>query len=251
MPKRTEDNIKVGARFVSNQGDWCTITDIRNMNNIKIVFDGYENHPTTRSKWLIETGQIKNYYKPVAAGVGFMGEGIFKTSRGHPVYKVWFNMLNRCYNEDLREYNRYGGRDVSVCGEWHNYQNFRVWYEAEYVDGYQIDKDLKFPDSKVYSPETCVFIPNDVNKLLISNNKFRSEHGVGVHPRPSGKFQAAYSQFSKVKTIGTFNTATEAFNAYKFEKEKHIKVVAEMYKEVLHPNVYETLINWEVLRFPE
>ena len=64
MPKRTEDNIRVGSKFESKQGDKFTITEVKDMSNITIVFDGYSSYPTIRSKWLIETGQIKNFYKP-------------------------------------------------------------------------------------------------------------------------------------------------------------------------------------------
>jgi hypothetical protein len=251
MPKRTEDNIVVGARFKNNEGDWFTITSIKTLSLITIVFDGYDNHPTVRSKWLIETGQIKNYYKPSIHNIGFMGEGVYKSSRGHPAYKVWTNMLNRCYDTNLREYGRYGGRGVTVHEVWYNYQNFRLWYEDNYVQGYQLDKDLKVPKSKIYSPDTCLFVPKEINKLLISNNKFRSEFGVGVHPRDSGRFQAAYCCFSKIVPLGTFDTADEAFSVYKQAKEKHIKVVAELYKSSLPVEAYNTLMEWEVLRFPE
>lgn len=251
MPKRTEDNIEVGARFINKVGDWFSIKSIKNMKSIVIEFDGYEDFPTVRSKWLIETGQVKNYYKPVVHGVGFMGEGEYKTSRGHPVYKVWFNMLGRCYDPSVREYNRYGGRGVSVCKEWFSYQNFRSWYEKYHIVDYQVDKDLKVPNSKQYSPDTCIFISSEINKLLISNNKCRSKYGVGVHLRPNGKFQTSYGCFSKTKTIGTYDTADEAFLAYKEAKEAHIKVMADLHREVMHKDAYNTLMNWEVLRFPE
>ena len=251
MPKRTEDNIEVGARFINKVGDWFSIKSIKNMKNIVIEFDGYEDFPTVRSKWLIETGQVKNYFKPSLYGIGFVGEGGTKAGKGLSSYTVWSCMLGRCYNPSVREYNRYGGRGITVCDEWHNYQNFRSWYDKYYIDGYQVDKDLKVPDSKQYSPDTCIFISSEVNKLLISNNKFRSEYGVGVHPRPNGKFQAAYSCFSKITHLGTFDTADEAFLAYKEAKESHIRVMADLHREVLHKDAYNTLMNWEVLRFPE
>lgn len=251
MPKRTEDGIEVGARFKNNQGDQYTLVSVDNLKNIGVVFDNYPDNILYTRKSLILEGFVKNHYKPSLHGVGYIGVGKFSAKSNSPQHNVWSKMIARCYDKTVREFNRYGGRGVYVHKDWHNFQIFHDWFDKNYVEGYQLDKDLKNPDNLVYSPDTCIFIPSPVNKILISNNKFRSEFGVGVHIRPNGKFQASYGCFSKTKTIGTFNSAEEAFSAYKEAKESHIKVVADLYKDVLPVEAYHTLMNWEVLRFPE
>jgi hypothetical protein len=54
-----------------------------------------------------------------------------------------------------------------VCNEWHNFQNFAEWFCKNYCDAsmdkWQLDKDIIVPGNRVYSPETCCFVPNAVN----------------------------------------------------------------------------------------
>lgn len=250
MPKRTEDNINVGSRFKNNDGDWYTIKFIENLKRIGVSFDGFSEVLYTR-KWLITKGNVKNHYKPTVHGVGYIGTGQYSAKSNSRQHNVWIKMLERCYNPDIREFNRYGGRGVYVHESWHNFQIFHKWFDENYLEGCQLDKDLKNPSCLVYSPETCIFIPSPVNKLLISNNKFRSKYGVGVTINKDGFYQAKISLFSKEKFLGLFNNPDDAFKAYKCAKEDHIKVVANMYKKVLPEEAYNTLINWEVVRFPK
>lgn len=46
--------------------------------------------------------------------------------------------------------------------------------------------------------------------------------------------------------MGTFRNEEDAFNAYKLEKEKHIKQLADYYKDTLETNVYNALYNYKV-----
>ena len=80
-------------------------------------------------------------------------------------------MLQRCYRNDER-YKSYRG--VEVAEEWHNYSNFLKWFNAQIYDSscigewkLQLDKDLLSEGGKkIYSPETCCFLPNSINSLL-------------------------------------------------------------------------------------
>jgi len=40
------------------------------------------------------------------------------------LYKVWCNMLNRCDNPDNPNYPLYGGRGITVCDEWKDFNKF-------------------------------------------------------------------------------------------------------------------------------
>ncbi len=37
---------------------------------------------------------------------------------GTPEYRVWQNMIQRCYNPKHPAYARYGGREIEVCKHW-------------------------------------------------------------------------------------------------------------------------------------
>lgn len=66
-------------------------------------------------------------------------------------YKVWHNMMQRCNNSKNHAYKYYGGRNIKVCNEWHNFQNF-------YKD--MGDKPLKLTLDRIdtngnYEPSNC------------------------------------------------------------------------------------------------
>ena len=42
----------------------------------------------------------------------------------HPLSGIWRNMLRRCFNEDSKDYCKYGGRGITVSEEWCNIENF-------------------------------------------------------------------------------------------------------------------------------
>lgn len=46
--------------------------------------------------------------------------------------------------------------------------------------------------------------------------------------------------------LGQFGDKKLAILAYKTAKEEHVKDAAELYKDVIHPDVYNNLMNYEV-----
>lgn len=86
---------------------------------------------------------------------------------------VWYNMMDRCYNKNSRNYQFYGNRGIGVCDPWKDKNIFSKWYTENYIEGWTLDKDILFPDSPVYSPTTCVFVPQGLNSIIakISNPK--------------------------------------------------------------------------------
>ncbi|MFQ2044170.1 hypothetical protein ACK34Y_04075 [Aeromonas veronii] len=89
----------------------------------------------------------------------------------HPAYTCWQNMLKRCYyTRNTTSYN-----PASVCEEWKDFSNFLSWWKNNYVEGFELDKDFKSlmmfgnPHQKLYSPETCQFIPKWMNLIHRTN----------------------------------------------------------------------------------
>ena len=101
-------------------------------------------------------------------GIGFIGVGNYKSRNktGHTkAYNAWAAMLQRCYDSKLHLRNP-TYKECSVIEEWYNFQNFAGWFEKNYIDGYQLDKDLLIKGNKIYSPETCCFVPKEINLIL-------------------------------------------------------------------------------------
>ncbi len=53
----------------------------------------------------------------------------------HPLYMVYFDMIDRCYNKNHQAYKNYGGRKIRVCLKWRlkikyrGLKNFVYWAE--------------------------------------------------------------------------------------------------------------------------
>ncbi len=97
---------------------------------------------------------------PVSYGVGFIGYGVHKTTYKRKItrcYSAWIHMFERCYcPKRLARRPKYKG--CTVCPEWHNFQVFAEWFYKNYIDGYELDKDIKINGNKIYSPEACMFV---------------------------------------------------------------------------------------------
>ena len=82
--------------------------------------------------------------------------------------------------------------------------------------------------------------------MLLSFNKSKERKlplGVSKH----GNLYRVYCRVNnKNKSVGSFNTPEEAFQAYKITKESYIKEIAEKYKDKIKPQVYNALINYKV-----
>src|SRR4051794_22713915 len=43
---------------------------------------------------------------------------VIETTSGHPLYKLWEGVKNRCYNVNSGAYDNYGGRGIVMCELW-------------------------------------------------------------------------------------------------------------------------------------
>lgn len=194
----------------------------------------------------IRIGNVSNPNQPTSYGVGYFGQGPFHALNTQS-HAYWHRMLQRAYCPVYHaEHPTYEG--VSVCDEWHNYQNFAAWVKERKQYGrhaFNLDKDLKIPGNKVYSPEACSLVPQHINKLTVAKSKHRDlPRGVTM----SGlNYMARCMSAKGTETyLGTFATANEASDAYRTFKKKTIIETANMYKEDLDEEVYQALLNFEV-----
>ena len=74
---------------------------------------------------------------------------------GDEFYPTWWGMMRRCYNKESHNYERYGGRGIAVCEEWHDPKAFIQW-ARETIGHKEIGLTLDRADNnKGYSPENC------------------------------------------------------------------------------------------------
>jgi hypothetical protein len=188
-------------------------------------------------------------------GVGIYTEGKYKAwenGKNTKVYVAWNHMLERCYSPKFQaKWPTYAG--CSVQEEWIYFQTFASWYFANYYEilslgRSELDKDILIKGNKIYSPETCVFVPGSINSLFTKSNAKRGKYPIGVdYDKRRNKYRARIRYGDGRKHhLGYFDTAEEAFEAYKIAKEIHIKDVAETYKSMIPSKLYDAMMNYEV-----
>lgn len=240
----------VGDIFPTNHSGPITILEYTHSKQVLVRFE--DGRTKTVSTGNISKGEVGNEYATTVEGVGHVGLGDF--SPYHSKYKTtkeystWKGMLRRCYSED--SFKRCPTYEVcTVCDNWLNFQEFAKWYANQEVKGddWQLDKDLTVIGNKIYSPQTCAMIPREVNNILVSSKAKRGPYPLGVtwYERDK-KFVARVSKGDGVEVLGSFLNTTDAFMAYKFEKESYIKVVANRHKDVISESIYTNLMKHEI-----
>lgn len=93
------------------------------------------------------------------------------------LYNTFNRMISRCYNPKDYSYIDYGAKGVTVCEEWKSsYQNFLTWSLSNgWKPGLQIDKDIKANGKKIYSPDTCLWVTQQVN-MMYQSKAFKIEY---------------------------------------------------------------------------
>jgi hypothetical protein len=117
------------------------------------------------------------------------------------------------------------------------------------VENFELDKDILIKGNKIYSPETCCFVPKEINLLFTKSNSIRGKYPIGVSCRKKdGKFRAQCWVEGKQRFLGSFYTPEEAFQAYKEAKEQEIKRLAKKWRLFMTDECYEVMINYQIER---
>ena len=245
---RNYKNDRLYQVSVNNNGTPMKIVEYVDANNMKVQFqDSYECVVNTRYERFLN-GKVGNPYDKTVCGIGFVGIGKHSVCEDGKVtlkYRHWAHMLERCVSD---KYSWYNG--VSVCDKWSSYQEFGDWFDENYytIEGcnMQLDKDIIVKGNKVYSPNTCIFVPSFLNAMFTKSTAMRGVYPIGV--TKSGKKYCASLNKGGFKRVflGVYDTTDEAFGVYKKAKESYIKEVADKYKELIPNKLYEALYNYEV-----
>ena len=177
---------KIGEKGINTFRSKMIIVKYRNAHNIDVFFPQYDCVVRNKQYTTFKNGKIKCPYERRYYGVGYLGEGNYKVcenGKHTKVYKTWHSMLERCYSDKCQEKNP-TYKNCSVTEEWHNFQNFAKWYSENFyeIEGERmcLDKDILVKHNKIYSPETCMFVPITINSLFVKRDSKRGYNPIGT-----------------------------------------------------------------------
>lgn len=234
------------------------IVEYKRAGDITVEFqDEYRGRVHTEYKHFLKGG-VRNPYHPSVCGVGITGNKYLLRTNGIQIkeYKIWKGMLERCFDNKTKE-KRATYQNVTCCKEWLNFENFYEWIHSQENfdkwfnnDRWCLDKDILIKGNKVYSPDTCCLVPNNINVLFTKRNKDRGENYIGVvYHKASNSFVAQVNKnVGEQEHLGCYNTPEEAFLAYKKAKEDYIKQIAQIEydKGNIIKRCYDAMMNYEV-----
>lgn len=243
----------VGREFTTRHCGKCKVIDYMGWDSVVVEFLEPK-YITTCQKSALTTGYLNNPLYPSVMGKGYRGVGRYGNSDKEAL-RLWNNLLKRVFDSKCHV-TQPTYRDTSICDEWLNFQNFAEWcytqkffnMKDEFGKIYCLDKDLLVKGNKIYSPETCRFIPNEVNVLFTTRKACRGKTPIGVSfHKKTKKFQASLSNLGSTNQyLGLYETPEEAFQAYKTAKESYIKDVAEKWKGKIDDEIYDSMLEYEV-----
>lgn len=165
-----------------------------------------------------------------------------------PAYSAWVSMLSRSYGELFtKKFKTYS--EVTVCTEWLRFSKFRAWFIENHVDGYALDKDLFSSGNKIYSPNTCIYIPSWINTFITDRNSVKGDYPVGVSIEKRSNKLMARCRHPKGKDsefLGYFDSEYSAHDAWvtrKIEIANSLKSEMDEIDPRIHPKIVQLIIS--------
>jgi len=236
---------RIGEQWKTNEGYLATIIEYHSNKSVDVILP---NGVTVLNKRYIDIikGHISNPYHKSKFNVGYIGIGEYSSSstfNSINIYERWCGILERCYGKRAKAY-----ADVTVSEEWMCFQNFAEWFvknlKPHIDETWELDKDIICKKCRVYSSETCAFVPKEINRFFVVRVGKKGNLPIGVFKDGAG-FGAQIVTKGK-KYLGYYKTPEEAFQAYKKAKEEYAKEIAIKWKDKINDIVYNSLMNYEI-----
>lgn len=207
---------RTGETGINYQGCKMKIIKYNNAENSDIMFFDNKNIVHNVKYDHFQKGEVKNKFYPDVANIGYLGdvEVISKNGKHFNSYKVWRDMIYRCYNP-LNQKRKASYRGCNVEKSWLCYSNFKKWYDKNFYvipnnEPLNLDKDILFKNNKIYSKNTCLLLPKTINQLFI-------------------------------KTTNTIYS--NEYAKYKYNK---IKEKLQFYKNIIPDDIYDIILNYKL-----
>lgn len=72
--------------------------------------------------------------------------------REHAIYVSWVSMRTRCWNPNTAAYPNYGGRGITICERWREFENYFADMAPSWRKGLSLDR---LDNDQNYGPENC------------------------------------------------------------------------------------------------
>ena len=129
----------------------------------------------------------------------------------HRLFPIWRAMVQRCTNPNDKGYSNYGGRGITVCDEWLDFNVFNTWAGLSFVEGTSLDR---IDNNKGYSPENCRWTDRTTQSVNQRARKDNTSGYVGINWNSKGQTWIVRIQLGKERVnIGRFKILEDAVNA--------------------------------------
>lgn len=125
------------------------------------------------------------------------------------VYKIWKSMKERCFRKNNKDYHRYGGRGISVCKRWLDFNHFRADM-GEPPEGMSLDR---IDNDRNYEPGNCRWTTRSVQQMNKQKLKRATSKYRGVYYEKH-RIRAAIRNGKKIIQLGYFKSEEAAARAY-------------------------------------
>lgn len=236
--------ILVGQVYFNYKQEPYTVVSYTDRKNVLIQFNDDIGCTKRVASWDIKRGRIKNPGERHVYGTGYLGTGTYTPTTHRLHSDKWVRMLDRCYSGKLESY-----EDCTVTPEWHNFQVFSHWLDTKLQSwgcssiSPALDKDILcegLASGKVYSPETCCLVPQQLNSLFTSD---LDNSDVGVYKRGSRYYSKINKREQGAIHLGSFDCIEEAKEVYWKAKTDFIMQTVDLYATLLEDEVLQKCIS--------
>jgi len=247
MPKKLtkQEFIERANKIHKGRYDYSKVKYVNSKTKVCIICQKHgEFWQTPHAHITLKQGCWECYLDSQKRGICNIGINDVRNSNSTVAYGVWNDLVARCCDAKYKQkYRCY--KDCTICKEWLTFSVFKDWFDKHYVDGWQLDKDMLVKGNQIYSPETCCFLPRELNNIYKRTLSGRTLPQC-CRLTDSGKYSVVVRTQKKRIHLGTFNSIEDAFMAYKAKKEEIVRDTARRYESQLEERVLNALLNFEI-----
>lgn len=191
-------------------------------------------------------GSAKNPYDKSIYGEGYLGEYAPTKINNKEIkaYRIWADIIRRCYSNEIKS-THVAYKECTVSEDWKNYSNFYKWYTDNYylcISDVEVDKDILIGNNKIYSEQTCLLVPGEINKFC------QKSKNIGCYLSPNRKKWCVKLHHSgKHIHLGRFDNILDAQSVFIDFKNEVFQSLVEKYYSELPSDIYSKLKNSKIV----